>query len=74
MLTVAFGESPASRTQVQLWCNRCKQDRDVNDDISPGRLKTSTSDENIEAVTKMISHYRLIREVADDVQQFLRMF
>ena len=33
MLTAAFGESTMSRTQVQLWYNRFKEDReDVNDD------------------------------------------
>ena len=33
MLTVAFGESTMSRTQVQLRCNRFKEGReDINDD------------------------------------------
>ena len=33
MLTVAFAESTMSRTQVQLWYNRFKKDReDGNDD------------------------------------------
>ena len=33
ILTVAFGESTISRTQVQLWYNRFKKGReDVNDD------------------------------------------
>ena len=37
MMTVAFGESTMSRTQVQLWYNRFKEDReDVNDDARPG--------------------------------------
>ena len=70
MLTVAFGESTMSRTQVQLWCNRFKEGReDVNDDARPGRPSTSTIDENIEAVKKMILDNRriTIREVADDV-------
>ena len=32
MLTVAFDESTMSRTQVQFWYNRFKEDReDVND-------------------------------------------
>ena len=32
MVTVAFGESTISRTQVQLWYNRFKEAReDVND-------------------------------------------
>ena len=55
MFTVAFDESINSRTQVQLWYNRFKEGRkDVNDDIRPGRPSTSTADENIEAVKKMI--------------------
>ena len=37
MLTAAFGKSTMSRTQVQLWYNRFKEDReDVNDDTRPG--------------------------------------
>ena len=44
MLTVIFGESTMSRTQVQLLYNRFKEDReDVNDDTSPGRPSTSTT-------------------------------
>ena len=38
MLTVAFGESTISRTQVQLWYNRFEEGReDVNDDARSGR-------------------------------------
>ena len=40
MLTMAFGESTMSKTQVQLWYNRFKERReDVNDDTCPG-IKT----------------------------------
>ena len=55
-----------SRTQVQLWYNRFKEGRN---DARPGRPSTSTTDENIEAVKKMILYNRriTIREVADDV-------
>ena len=59
-----------SWTQVQLWHNQFKEGReDVNDNAQPGRPSTSTSDENIEPVKKMISdNPRItIREVADDV-------
>ena len=51
-----------SRTQVQLCYNRFKEGR-------PERPSTSTTDENIEAVKKMILDNRriIIREVADDV-------
>ena len=48
MLSVAFGESTMSRTQVQLWYNRFKKGReDVNDDARPGRSSTSTTDSSI---------------------------
>ena len=43
-----------SRKQVQLWYNRFKEGRDLNNDASPGRLSTSTTDENIKAVKKMV--------------------
>ena len=55
ILTVAFGNSTMSRTQVQLWYNWFKKGReDVNDVDRPGRPRTSTTDENIAAVKKMI--------------------
>ena len=66
MLTVAFGESTMSKTQVQLWYNQFK---DISDDVRPGRPSSSTADENIEAMKKMILDNRqiTIREFADDV-------
>ena len=70
MLPVAFGESSITGRQVQLYYNCFKEDReDVNDDARPGRPRTSTTNENIEAVKKMISDNRriTIREVANDV-------
>ena len=70
MLTVAFGESTMSRTQVQLWYNRFKEGReDVNDYARPNCPSMSTTDENIEAVKKIIlNNCRItIRKVADDV-------
>ena len=70
MLTVAFGQSTISKTQVQLWYNRFKEGReDVNDSDRPSRPITSTTDENIEVVKKMILCNRriIIREVADEV-------
>ena len=69
MLIVAFGKSTVSRTQVQLWYNWFKEGwENVNNDARPDRPSTSTTDENIEAVTKMILDNRriTIREVADD--------
>ena len=70
MLTVAFGESTMTRTQVQLWYIRFKENReDVNDDARPGRPCTSTTDDNIEAVNKMILNNRwiTISDLAADV-------
>ena len=68
-----------SRTQVQLWYNRFKEGRDVNDDFRPGRLRTSTTDENLEAVKKTILHnrrivIRLLTYRSAYAKQFLRMF
>ena len=60
-----------SRAQVRLWHNRFKEGRENdNDDAHPGRPRTSTTDENIEAVKKMILDTRriIIRAVADDVR------
>ena len=59
-----------SRTQVQLWYNRLKKGREnVNDEALPSRPNTSTTDENFEALKKMILNKRriVIREIADDV-------
>ena len=59
-----------SRTQVQLSYNRFKKGQeDVNDNACSGRLSTSTTDENIEAVKKMILNNRRINitEFADDI-------
>ena len=70
MLTVAFGESTMSRTQVQLWYNRFKEGReDVNGNARPDRPSTSTTDENNEAEKKIIQDNRriIIRDVVDDV-------
>ena len=70
MLSVAFGKSTMSRIQVQLWYNWFKEGQDdVNVEARPGRPSTSTTDENIEAVKKMILDKRRIRitEVVDNV-------
>ena len=41
MLTVVFGESTMSRTQVQLWYSRFMEGREeVNDNARPGRPST----------------------------------
>ena len=65
MFNMAFGESTMSRTQFQLWYNRFKEGReDVNNNARPGRPSTSTTDETIKAVKKMIldNHRITIRE------------
>ena len=70
MLTKAYGESAMSKTRVYEQYKRFQDDReDVEDDERPGRLSTSTTDENVEKVKEMgINDRRItIREVADDV-------
>ena len=70
MLTVSFGVSTMSRKQVQLLYNRFKEGwEDVNDNARTGRPSTWITDENIEAMKKMILDNRriTIKEVADDV-------
>ena len=65
MLAASFDESTMSRIQVQLRDNRFKEGReDANDNA-----QLSTTDENIQAVRKMILDNRwiTIRELADDV-------
>ena len=54
-------ESTISRRHVQLWYHRFKEGReDGNEDARLGRPSTSTTDENIEAVKKMILDKRRI--------------
>ena len=55
MLNEAFDEVIMSRTQVQLWYNLFKEGlEDVNDDARPVRGSTPATDDNIEAVKKLI--------------------
>ena len=70
MLTVAFGESTLSEINIYKWYKQFKEGReDVNDNPRPGRLSTSTTDESVEAVKKMILENRriTIRKVAEEV-------
>jgi len=70
MLNVAFGEFSMNKTSVYKWYKRFQEGReDVEDDERPGRPSTSTIDDNVEKVKKMIIDNRriIIREVADDV-------
>ena len=66
MLTVAFGESTMSRTQVQLWYKRFKE---LRKDVLPELIfVTKASQQLIVVVKKTILYNRRnsIREVADD--------
>ena len=63
MLTVAFGESTMSRTQVQLWYKRFKEgEENVNDDDRLAWPSTLRTNEIIEAMKKMILDNRRIME------------
>ena len=72
-----------SRTQIQLLCNWFKEGReDINDDVHPGRPSTSTTDEYIEEVKKMIldNHRSTLKRLlmmlaygSAHAKQFLRM-
>ena len=69
MLTVSYGESTMSSTQVQLWFRFKGGQEDINYDARPGHPSTSTTDENIKEVKKMILDNRRITiiEAADDI-------
>ena len=70
MMTVTSGESTMIRIQVQFWYNLFKESREhVNYDADLGRSSTSTTDENIETVKKIIlDNLRItVRVVVDDV-------
>ena len=55
VLNMSLGESIIRRIQVQLGYNRFKEGReDVNDGARSGRPNASTTDEDIEAVKKII--------------------
>ena len=72
MLTLTFGESTMSTTQVQLWYNRFKEGwEDVNNDAHLGH----PTDENIEAKEKMnLDNRRITVRDSTHAKQFLRMF
>ncbi|UYV76679.1 hypothetical protein LAZ67_14001721, partial [Cordylochernes scorpioides] len=70
MLTVAYGEATLERSNVYRWYKMFSEGReDVNDEERAGRPSTSTTDENINEVEKMILANRRItvREVAEDL-------
>ncbi|UYV67212.1 POLR2B [Cordylochernes scorpioides] len=70
MLTVAYGEATLDRSNVYRWYKMFSEVReDVNDEERAGRLSTSTADEKINEVEKMILANRRItvKEVAEDL-------
>ncbi|UYV84581.1 hypothetical protein LAZ67_X002707 [Cordylochernes scorpioides] len=70
MLTVEYGEATLDRSNVYRWYKMYSEGReDVNDEERAGRSSTSTTDEKINEVEKMILANRRItvREVAEDL-------
>lgn len=70
MLKVAYGDSALSQKNVYKWYKLFQEGReDVNDEPRSGRPSTSTTDENVGEVKKMVLANRRItvREVAEDV-------
>ncbi|KAG5348098.1 MOS1T transposase, partial [Acromyrmex charruanus] len=70
MLTVAYGEATLDRSNVYRWYKMFSEGReDVNDEESAGLPSTSTTDENIDEVKKIVLANRRItvREVAEDL-------
>ncbi|UYV63007.1 hypothetical protein LAZ67_2002824 [Cordylochernes scorpioides] len=70
MLTVAYGEATLDRSNVYRWYKMFSEGReDVDDEERAGRPSTSTTDEKINEVEKMILANRRItvREVAEDL-------
>ncbi|UYV83543.1 TTC21B [Cordylochernes scorpioides] len=70
MLTVAYGEATLDRSNIYRWYKMFSEGReDVNDEERAGRPSTSTKDEKINEVEKMILANRRItvREVAEDL-------
>ncbi|UYV61216.1 hypothetical protein LAZ67_1003885 [Cordylochernes scorpioides] len=70
LLTVAYGEATLDRSNVYRWYKMFSEGReDVNDEERAGRPSTSTTDEKINEVEKMILANRRItvREVDEDL-------
>lgn len=70
MLAVAYGEATLDRSNVYRWYKMFSEGReDVNDEERAGRPSTSTTDENIDEVKKIVLADRRItvREVAEDL-------
>ena len=61
MLKVAYGECTVSQKSFYKWYKLFTEGREeVNDDARPGRPSTSTSNENTEAVKKIVMENRRI--------------
>ena len=70
MLTVAYGEATLDKSNVYRWYKMFSEGREnVNDEERAGRPSTSTTDEKIDEVKKMILANRRItvREIAEDL-------
>ncbi|XP_011068652.1 PREDICTED: putative uncharacterized protein FLJ37770 [Acromyrmex echinatior] len=70
MLTVAYGEATLDRSNVYRWYKMFSEGReDVNDEERAGRPSTSTTDENIDEVKKIVlaNHRITLREVVEDL-------
>ena len=75
ILTVTFGESTTSTTQVQLWYNRFKESReDINDDARPDRPSTSITDEKLKQQSLFERLLMMLAYCSVHAKQFLRMF
>ena len=68
MLTAAYGEAILDRSNVYLWYKMFAEGRE-NDEERAGRPTTSTTDENIDEVKKIIlaNRWITVREVAEDL-------
>ncbi|KAG5311383.1 SETMR methyltransferase, partial [Acromyrmex insinuator] len=75
MLTVGYGETTLDRSNVYRWYKMFSEGReDMNDEECEGRPSTSTTDESIDEVKKIVLANRRItvREVAEDLNIFAR--
>ena len=70
MLSVAYGEDVLSKKNIYKWYKLFQAGReDVHDERRSGRPSTSTTNENVEAVKKLVLENRrvTIKEVAKEV-------
>lgn len=70
MLTAAYGEATLDQSNVYRWYKMFSEGReDVNDEERAGRPSTSTTNENIDKVKKIVLANRRItvREIAEDL-------